>query len=168
MGVVCFILVDLCFIVVDQQGEHLRLTLEVMGQGPGTGPLSRMSSRQNGRRGTAPFRHPVVRWRRARGGPWLSGLWPDAVSLMRLRALGGRGGIARAGWRGVFPDQDSFCLTGARFCPLVLIGGRLAWALRLLREPSHCCYRAGLRALVADLFSFYVSSAEGSLRNSIP
>ena len=77
------------------------------------------SSRQNGRRGTAPFGHPVVRWRRARGGPWLSGLRPDAVSRMRLRALGGGGGIARAGWRGVFPAQDSFCFTGrgsARWC----------------------------------------------------
>ena len=125
------------------------------------------NSRQNDRRGGAPFGHPVVRWRRARGGPWLSGLLPDAVSRMRLRALGGGGGIARAGWRGVFPAQDSFCLT-ARFCPLVLIGGRLAWALRLLREPSHCCYRAGLRALVADICSFYVSSAEGALRNAIP
>ena len=60
-----------------------------------------MNSRQNGRRGTAPFGHPVVRWRRARVGPWLSGLRPDAVSRMRLRALGGGGGIARAGWRGV-------------------------------------------------------------------
>ena len=44
------------------------------------------NSRQNGQ-GTAPFGHPVVRWRRARGGPWLSGLRPDAVSQMRLRAL---------------------------------------------------------------------------------
>ena len=49
----------------------------------------------------------------------------------------------------------------------MLIGGRLAWALRLLREPSHCCYRAGLRALVADLSSFYVSSVEGALRKAI-
>ena len=36
------------------------------------------------------------------------------------------------------------------------------------REPSHCCYRAGLRALVADLSSFYVSSADGALCNVIP
>ena len=82
-------------------------------------PPPESNSRQNGRRGTAPFGHPVVRWRRARGGPWLSGLRPDAVSRMRLRALGGGGGIARAGWRGVFPAQDSFCLTGrgsARWC----------------------------------------------------
>ena len=32
----------------------------------------------------------------------------------------------------------------------MLSGGRLAGALRLLREPSHCCYCAGLWALVAD------------------
>ena len=57
---------------------------------------------------------------------------------------------------------------GVHSGPLVLIGGRLAWALRLLREPSHCCYRAGLRSLVADLSSFYISSAEGALRNAIP
>ena len=54
----------------------------------------------------------VVPGGRARGRPWLSGLRPDAVSRMRLRALVGGGGIAGAGWRGVFPDQDSFCFTG--------------------------------------------------------
>ena len=59
------------------------------------------------RRGIAPFGDPVVRGGRARGGPWLSGLRPDAVSRMRLRALGGGGGIARAGWRGVIPAEDS-------------------------------------------------------------
>ena len=65
------------------------------------------NSRQNG--GGAPrlYGDPVVRGGRARGGPWLSGLWPDAVSRMRLRALGGGGGIARAGWRGVIPAEDS-------------------------------------------------------------
>ena len=64
-----------------------------------------------------------------------------------------------------------FLFHGVRFCPLVLIGGRLAWALRLLREPCHCCYCSGLWALIADFSSFYVSSAEGHrvrLRNVIP
>jgi len=59
------------------------------------------------RRGTRLYGGPVVRGGRARVGPWLSGLWPDAVSRMRLRALGGGGGIARAGWRGVIPAEDS-------------------------------------------------------------
>ena len=66
-----------------------------------------LRSRQNGRRGTRLSGDPVVRGGRARGGPWLSGLRPDAVSRMRLRALGGGGGIARAGWRGVIPAEDS-------------------------------------------------------------
>ena len=66
-----------------------------------------INSRQNGGGAPAPFWVPVVRGGRARGGPWLSGLWPDAVSRMRLCALGGGGGIARAGWRGVIPAEDS-------------------------------------------------------------
>ena len=31
---------------------------------------------------------------------------------------------------------------------MVLISSRLAWALRLLREPSDCCYCAGLHMAV--------------------
>ena len=49
--------------------------------------------------------------------------------------------------------------------PLVLIGGRLAWALRLLREPSHRYYRAGLWALVTDQTFFCVSAAVRKGRN---
>lgn len=49
------------------------------------------------------FRNPVVRQGRALGGPGLSGPRPGAVSRMHLRALGGGGGTACTGWRGVFP-----------------------------------------------------------------
>ena len=48
------------------------------------------------------FRNPVVRQGRALGGPGLSGPRPGAVSRMHLRALGGGGGTACTGWRGVF------------------------------------------------------------------
>ena len=43
-----------------------------------------------------------MRQGRALGGPGLSGPRPGAVSRMHLRALGGGGGTACTGWRGVF------------------------------------------------------------------
>ena len=52
------------------------------------------------------------------------------------------------------------------FRPLVSSDRRVAWTLRLLREHSHRCYRAGLRALVTDLSFFCVSPAVRKGRNA--